>query len=184
MNIQTPKLLTVDEYLAWAEVNPGRYELINGVVRQMSPETSGHADAKAAAYIALRSAIKRAGIAAYAKPDGMTVRISKHVSFEPDALVYLAPRVDPKDVEIPNPIIIVEVGSPSTRGYDTGFKLPNYMSLVSVEHVLLVNATTKTIIHHKRAAGGGIHTVTVSDGILKLEPPGLEIPVADFFAFD
>ena len=184
MNIQTPKLMTVDEYLIWAERHPGRYELINGVVRQMAPETSDHAEAKYAAVTALKAAIKRAGIAAYAMPDGMTVRISKHVSFEPDALVYMAPKVSPNDVEIPNPIIIVEVGSPSTRGYDTGFKLPNYMSLPSVEHVLLVNATAKIIIHHKRAVGGGVHSETISDGILKLDPPGLEIPVADFFAFD
>ena len=184
MNIQAPNLMTVDEYLVWAEGRPGRYELINGVVRQMSPETSGHADAKHAAVIALKAAIKRAGIAAYAKPDGMTVRISKHVSFEPDALVYLAPRVDDEQVEIPNPIIVVEVGSPSTRGYDTGFKLPYYMSLPSVAHVLLVNATEKIIIHYRRGAGGGIHTETVSDGMLILNPPGLEIPVADFFAFD
>ena len=184
MNIQTPKLMTVDEYLIWAERHPGRYELINGVVRQMSPERASHAQAKVMAFLALRAAIKRAGIEAFAMPDGMTVRISNHMSFEPDALVYLAPRVDSEDVEIPNPIIIVEVGSPSTRGYDTGFKLPNYMSLPSVEHVLLVNATAKIIIHHKRAAGGGVHSETISDGILKLDPPGLEIPVADFFAVD
>ena len=184
MNIQAPKRMTVDEYLIWAVRRPGRYELINGVVREMAPETSGHADAKAATYMALRSAIKRAGLAAYAKPDGMTVRISKHISFEPDALVYLAPRVDPTDVEIPNPLIIVEVGSPSTRGYDTGFKLPHYMSLPSMEHVLLVNAEAKFIVHHKRAVGGGVHSETISDGILRLDPPGLEIPVAEFFAAD
>lgn len=184
MTIQTPKRITVDEYLIWAERHPGRYELINGVVREMSPETSGHADAKAAAFMALRSAIKRAGLAASAKPDGMTVRISKHVSFEPDALVYLAPKVDRNNVEIQNPIIIVEVGSPSTRGYDTGFKLPHYMTLPSVEHVLLVNADEKFIVHHKRAVGGGVHSETVSEGILRLDPPGLEIPVAEFFAVD
>ena len=176
--------MTVDEYLIWAERHPGRYELINGVVREMSPETSHHADAKAAAYLALKAAIKRAGLAAYAKPDGMTVRVSKNVSFEPDALVYLAPRVDPNNVEIPNPIIIVEVGSPSTRGYDTGFKLPQYMNLSSVEHVLLVNADARFIAHHRRAAGGGVHSETISEGVLHLDPPALEIPVADFFAFD
>ena len=184
MNIQTPKRMTVDEYLAWAKERPGRYELIDGVVREMAPETSDHADAKHAAVTALKSAIKRAGIAAYAKPDGMTVRISKHVSFEPDALVYMAPRVDGNSLEIPNPIIVVEVGSPSTRGYDTGFKLPNYMSLPSVQHVLLVNATEKRVVHHKRLPGGGTHTETISEGVLTLDPPGLEIPVADFFVQD
>ena len=184
MNIQAPNLMTVDEYLAWAEGRPGRYELINGVVRQMSPETVGHADAKQAALGALKAAIKRAGIAAFAMPDGMTVRVAKKTSFEPDALVYLAPRVAPDDVEIPNPIIVVEVGSPSTRGYDAGFKLQGYMSLASVHHVLLVNAAELVIVHHRRAADGSFITSSVKDGVLRLDPPGLEIPVADFFAFD
>src|SRR5436309_12302247 len=38
--------LTVDEYLSWAEAHPGRYELHDGVVYQMSPEGAGHAKAK------------------------------------------------------------------------------------------------------------------------------------------
>ena len=32
--------MTVDEYLAWAEGRPGRYELVNGTVHAMSPNVS------------------------------------------------------------------------------------------------------------------------------------------------
>lgn len=185
MNIHAPKRMTVDEYLAWAASQPGRFELIDGVVREMSPETSGHADAKGNAYLALRTAIKRAGVAAFAKPDGMTVRISENVAFEPDALVYLAPRVNADDVEIPNPLIVVEVGSPSTRKYDAGFKLNGYMSLPSLQHVLLVNAATKVVVHlKKRGDGPEFESTTLTSGVLRLDPPGLDIPVEDFFTID
>ena len=112
MNLMSPPKMTVDEFMVWAMTRPGRYELIHGVVREMSPETSGHADDKGAAYLALKQAIKRAGIAVYALPDGATVRISKHACFEPDALVYLAPRVGRSEIEIPNPIVVVEDASP------------------------------------------------------------------------
>lgn len=185
MNIHAPKRMTVDEYLVWATDQPGRYELIDGVVRQMSPETSGHADAKGNAYLALRMAIKRAGIAAFAKPDGMTIRISDSVAFEPDALVYLAPRVDDTSMEIPNPLIVVEVGSPSTRKYDAGFKLNGYMSLPSLHHVLLVNTATKVVVYlKKRGAGPEFESTTLTSGVLRLDPPGLEIPVEEFFTVD
>ncbi len=184
MNIQTPKRMTVDEYLTWALERPGRYELIDGVVRQMSPETVGHADGKLSAVIALKAAIKRAGVAYFAVPDGATVRIAKDTAFEPDALVYPAPKVDPKSVEISNPIIVVEVGSPSTRKYDAGFKLSGYMSLASVNHVLLVDTVKQVIVHHRRVSETKFETTTISAGILRLDPPGLEIPVADFFAVD
>jgi hypothetical protein len=42
--IALPKTrLTVDEYLAWAEDQPGRYELLNGTVHAMAPERAIHA---------------------------------------------------------------------------------------------------------------------------------------------
>lgn len=184
MNIQTPKRMTVDEYLTWAEGRPGRYELVNGVVRQMSPETSGHADAKQAALMALKAAIKRSGLKLFAKPDGMTVRVSKDTAFEPDALVYGPPKVSDDSIEIPNPMIVVEVASPSTHKYDSGFKLSGYMSLQSVQHILLVNAADAQITHHRRVSLTEFLATILSEGILRLDPPGLEIPVADFFNAD
>ncbi len=184
MNLHVPKPMTVDEYLTWALDNPGRFELIDGVVRQMSPETAGHADVKAQVYIALRAAIKIAGLPYVAMPDGMTVRVTKDTAFEPDALVYPLPRVQSTEMEIPNPVIIVEVGSTSTRKYDAGFKLQGYMGLASVEHVLLVNVAKQTIIHHRRVSQTHFDTTTVTDGTLRLDPPGLDIAVADFFKQD
>lgn len=185
MNIQAPQRMTVDEYLDWAIHQPGRFELIDGIVRPMSPETVGHAEGKHLAVVALRTAIKRAGLDYYAMPDGATVRISKNTAFEPDALVYPAPKADPDSLEIANPIIIVEVGSPSTHKYDAGFKLNGYMSLPSVRHVLLINTATRIVVHlMKQANGPEFVSHTLTDGVLSLDPPGLEIGVADFFDFD
>ncbi len=176
--------MTVDEYLTWALDQPGRFELIDGVVRKMSPETVGHAEGKHAAVIALKSAIKRSGLAYFALPDGATVRVDKDTAFEPDALVYAAPRRDSEDIEITNPVIIVEVGSPSTHKYDAGFKLKGYMSLPSVQHILLINVSQKFVLHHRRETATSFNTSSVTEGILRLDPPGLEIPVADFFNLD
>jgi Uma2 family endonuclease len=184
MNIQQPKRMTVDEYLAWALEHPGRYELIDGAVRQMSPETVRHADIKGQIYIALRQAIKRAGLKFFTMADGMTVRVAPNTAFEPDALVYGEPRVDDDSIEIPNPIIIVEVGSPSTGGYDEKTKLPLYLALPSVRHVLIVNAKARSVTHHRKLSDGSIVVEQLTGGILRLDPPGLEIPVADFFAVD
>jgi Uma2 family endonuclease len=184
MNIQTPKRMTVDEYLAWALEHPGRYELVDGVVRQMSPEKVGHNEGKLAAVIALRTAIKRAGVACFALTDGATVRVSKDTAFEPDALVYTAPKANSNNLEIPNPIIIVEVGSPSTHKYDAGFKLQSYTGLPSIHHILLVNTVKQLITHHRRISETTFEMTTLKDGMLHLDPPGLEIPVAEFFAVD
>jgi Uma2 family endonuclease len=54
MTALTKPRMTVDEYLTWAEDNPGRYELFRGEVYAMPRETVGHAERKVAAYNVLR----------------------------------------------------------------------------------------------------------------------------------
>ena len=56
--------MTVDEYLAWAEGQPGRYELLDGVVFAMSPEGAGHAERKAAVQQPCSQAFERVGFTA------------------------------------------------------------------------------------------------------------------------
>src|SRR5262249_55467917 len=90
--------MTVDEYLAWAEHHPGRYELCEGAVTAMSPEGAGHAERKAAVYAALLAAIRRRGVPSHALPDGMTVRIDDATAYEPDAVVYCGAKLPPTAV--------------------------------------------------------------------------------------
>ncbi len=52
--------MTVDEYLAWAERQDGRFELFGGVVYAMTPERAEHAKIKFAVQTALVEGIRRA----------------------------------------------------------------------------------------------------------------------------
>ncbi|MEH3145991.1 MAG: Uma2 family endonuclease [Methylobacterium frigidaeris] len=173
--------MTVDEFLAWSETVPGRHELVAGEVVAMAPERARHAEAKAAAYTSLRQALRSAGLPCRVLPDGMTVRIDELTAYEPDALVYCGQRINPEAVEVPEPLIVVEVLSPGTRRIDTGEKLVGYFQVPSIVHYLVVDPVRAVIIHHRRA-GERIETAVVARGSLHLDPPGLRIPVADLFA--
>lgn len=173
--------LTVDEYLAWAEGRPGRYELHAGTVHAMAPERVGHARVKFAVQAALLTALREAGHACHMLPDGMTVRIDRHTAHEPDALVYCGDRLPDSAVEVPNPIIVVEVLSPSTRHIDASAKLAGYFSLESVQHYLIVDPDRRVVIHHQRGEGEQIGTRIVSPGPLPLDPPGIELNLAEIF---
>src|SRR5260370_42087422 len=131
--------MTVDEYLAWAQGQPGRFELYAGVVYAMTPERAGHATVKFAVQTALRGAIRRSGLACHMLPDGMTVRIDRDTAHEPDALVYCGQKLADAAVEVPNPAIVVEVLSPSTRHIDASAKLAGYFRIPSVRHYLIVD---------------------------------------------
>jgi Uma2 family endonuclease len=52
------------------------------------------------------------------QPNGVAVRVSRYAAHEPDAIVYCGPEIPRTAVEVPNPIIAVEVASPSTRKID------------------------------------------------------------------
>src|SRR5688572_31146661 len=145
--------MTVDEYLEWAEGRPGRYELYGGVVYAMAPERSRHADVKFAVQTALLAAIRRAGVPCHMLPDGMTIRIDEDTAYEPDALVYCGPKIPHSAIEVPNPLILVEVLSPSTRHIDASAKLAGYFSLASVAHYLIVDPDKPLVIHHARGEG-------------------------------
>ena len=171
--------LTVDEYLAWAQEQPGRYELEDGIVHAMSPESAGHARAKFAVQTALAASIRTRGLPCYMMPDGMTVRVDARTAYEPDALVYCGKEVAPSALEIPNPVIVVEVLSPSTKRVDTSKKVGGYFRLPSVAHYLIVDLEGRVILHYTRSAGDTILTRIVRDGTIALDPPGLELAVAD-----
>src|SRR4051812_12873530 len=166
--------MTVDEFLAWAEDRPGRYELVDGEVYAMSPERARHAEVKAAAHATLRQAIRDAGLNCRVLPDGMTVRIDKRKAYEPDALVYCGARLPGEAVEVPNPIIVVEVLSPSSGPHDTGAKLAGYFQVASVQHYLILDPTREAVIHHRRGAAV-IETRVVTQDRPFLDSPGVEL---------
>jgi Uma2 family endonuclease len=171
--------MTVDEYLAWAMDHPGRYELFQGEVFAMSPETVGHASAKVAIYSGLAEGIRRRGLACHAVPDGITVRVDDATAYEPDAQVYCGEKLPPTALEVPSPVIVVEVLSPSTRRIDVSTKLSGYFRLPSVAHYLIVDLKQQVIVHHARGSGDAILTRIIRDGSIALDPPGLELAVGD-----
>lgn len=176
------KRMTVDEFLVWAEGQEGRWELFDGVPYLMAPERTGHGKVKFAVQTALMAAIRKAAVDLHMVPDGATVRVAFDRAHEPDALVYCGPELPPNDIEVPHPVIVVEVSSPSTRRIDASLKMIGYFSLPSVHHYLIVNPDGPPIIHHQRQADDTILTRLLSDGALRLSPPGLEIDVPHLFA--
>jgi Uma2 family endonuclease len=173
--------MTVDEFLAWAEGQPGRYELHNGVVYAMTPERARHAETKFAIQKALDAAIRRAGVPCRMLPDGMTVRIDEATAHEPDALVYCGEKLAPTSIEVPHPVVVVEVLSPSTRHIDASAKLAGYFRLPSVMHYLIVDPDGPPVIHHARGSADMILTRIVGEGSIRLDPPGIELALAAMF---
>ena len=178
------KPMTVDEFLRWEEDQPEapRFELIEGVPHMMSPERIRHTDVKGAVYVALGRAIGRLRASdCRVFTEGVTVPIADHSAYKPDVSIYCGEPLDDEATIMERPVIIVEVLSPSTASFDRGAKLIGYFSLPSLVHYLLVDPVEQRVEHHQRK-GDEISKQLLDSGTLRLDPPGLEVDIADFFS--
>jgi Uma2 family endonuclease len=175
------KRMTVPEFLAWAETqeNP-RYELIEGQPVAMAPERSEHVRAKMRAANALEAAIGSAGLVCEAFVDGLTVAIDESTGYVPDALVNCGEPVPRGSMLAPNPVIVVEVLSPSTRGIDTTVKLAGYFRVPSLKHYLIVDLDRQHVVHYRRQADGTVTVAVMTEGEIVFDPPGISVAAASF----
>lgn len=183
MNVQIPRLMTAEEFVAWAiDQELGRCELIDGLVVKMNAECSIHVRVKLRAAMALGDALKKSEIKGEVFGDGMAVKIVDRLVHEPDTLLRLGPPLADNDTIVTDPVIVVEVLSPSTGPVDTSTKLVNYFRLPSVMHYLIIDTTKRLVLHYSRGPDGQPVLKTVREGELALSPPGLKLRIEEFFA--
>lgn len=174
--------MTRSEYRAWSERQPtGQFERIEGVVVALAPERVEHNDRKMLAWLALRRAVRDAGLPCHVNGDGMTVEVGDS-DYEPDAVLYCGDKLPSGSTAIANPLVIVEVLSPGTSATDRAWKLREYFRLPSVRHYLIVWADRQQIVHHHRDDADEIATTMLTNGDIRLDPPGITIMVEEIYA--
>ena len=176
-----PQRLSREEFRRWAEGQTGRYERMGGEPVAMSPEKVQHVRIKTRIWAALDRAITTAGLDCEALGDGVTIEVDEDTDYEPDAVVNCGPPAPPDATAATNPVIVVEVLSPTTRAVDTSDKLADYFRVASIQHYLIVSARRREIIHHQRA-GEAIVSRIVNLGSIGLDPPGIAIDLAEIYA--
>lgn len=169
--------LTREEFHRWTEGQSQRYERVAGEPVAMSPERIQHIRIKSRVWAALDRAIREGGLDCEALADGVTIEVDDETDYEPDAMVNCGPRLPPDAIAATNPVIVVEVLSPSTQSVDSGEKLADYFRVSSTQHYLVIRSRRQEIIHHRRA-GDEIVSRAVDVGAIHLSPPGIVLDVA------
>ncbi len=165
-----PIHLTADDFIAWAMDRPDgeRWELAAGEPVAMAPERVAHVRAKFRIAKRLEAAVQKAGLPCEVFIDGMAVQVDEFTVYEPGALVRCGPPLADAVAKITDPVVLVEVVSPSSRARDSGAKLADYMRIASVRDYLVVRTEDRTIIHHARTADGTILTRILRDASVPL----------------
>jgi Uma2 family endonuclease len=83
-----------------------------------------------------------------------------------------------------NPVVVVEVLSPSTQGYDRGEKFRLYRQLSSLRHYLVVaqdRILVEKYVHHDGDLWALAETYTSIDDVVRLEELDVEISVSQIY---
>ena len=143
------KLVTVAEFLRFDGEGDRRYQLLGGEIVMMAPPSPTHG--------ALASGISRLIGNQLRRPcrtvgeAGVTLPWSDTSYYVADVAVTCAPLAGQS--WCPDPVVIVEVLSPSTGAEDRGVKLPAYRRLASVQDILLVASDRVAVEHYARQGG-------------------------------
>ena len=170
---------TLEEFRAWHERQPEVWEFIHGVPKLMAPGSKAHTLIKSNTHAALAQALRGTGCRALV--DGAIIEVEGS-SLIPDMVVTCAP-LDFTTPRVVEPIIIVEVLSPSNQGDDTSRKLALYLKIPSLRHFLVIEQERRQIVHHERRddLGGAFLTNIAPPDHLRLDPPGIELALAALY---
>ena len=177
MSDAVPDRMTADEFISWAMAQPDgrRFELAAGEIVDMAPERAAHARIKLRIVRRLAEAVEAGNLPCEAFTDGMAVAVDETTVYEPDAMLRCGAPLSPDAAKVTDPLLVVEVISPSSRARDAGAKLEDYFRLASLRHYLIVKTENRTIIHHRRGDDGAIATRLVRNGAVTLDPPGINL---------
>jgi Uma2 family endonuclease len=172
--------LSREEFRRWAAGQGQRYERLAGEPIAMAPERIEHARIKSRIWAAFDRAIKQNNLPCEALPDGVTVEVDTDTDYEPDAVVNCGPPAPGDAIAATNPVIVVEVLSPSAEHIDLADKLADYFRVPSIQHYLIVRALRREVIHHRRS-GSEIIGRVINIGDILMEPPGITINLSDVY---
>jgi Uma2 family endonuclease len=178
--------MTVGDFLTWrADLSDdGRYELVGGQpVRLMSPTNLRHARIQRNASEALRRAVAKAGVPCevFDAGPGVAIGIEADECRIPDVVVTCAEVIDDSAYLVPEPVIVVEVASRSTRLADVNDKVEFYSGIASIRHYLVMEQDQRRVVYHGRGPSGGLEPRILRQGSIALDPPGIAVALADLY---
>ena len=178
--------MTEDQYLAFEEMTDGKYERLNGMVTMLRPpsnlsevdaailDLAGGSDAHAALSTRLATLLSNqledSPCLVYSSDRRLKLPQGNYLF--PDLTVACSEAT----ASLPtDPIIIIEVLSPSTEKRDRGPKLAAYKTVPSIQEYLLIGSEVQEIILYRRESNWRPYYYQSGD-LIELRSIGVSFP--------
>lgn len=183
MALPAATLVTPEQYLAQERLSLDKHELVNGQVYAMAGASFVHVRIVANLSRHLGNLLSNTTC----EPCGNDLRVKV-----PETVMYTYPDVtvicgEPifddiqKDTVI-NPLVIIEVLSPSTSNYDRGGKFFHYRKIESLQSYILVDQEYVGIEHFVRQGEQWVLTTYEKrHEVLQIPTLGIELPISNIY---
>lgn len=180
MSVATRRVrYTLEEYLQLEAYANVRHEFLDGEILAMAGGTPEHGATAMRVAAALVTQLRGRPCTVYSSDVRIRVAATGLDTY-PDLSVVCGPEqrdVDDRNALV-NPIVLVEVLSPSTEDYDRGEKLEHYKQIPSLREVVLISSGAVEIWRHQP---DGWRADTVRDGTAHLESLDCDLVLSDLF---
>jgi Uma2 family endonuclease len=180
-----PTHMTVEEFLQWpGDGLGGRYQLIDGEVRAMSPASTTHGTIQSELAGMIRDCLRQSGMKCRSVTEpAVAVRVQADINMRvPDIGVSCAPDVA-EQIALPEPLLLIEILSPGNMK-DTWDNVWAYTTIPSVQEIAILHSTKIGAELLRRLEDGSWAENTEkigADGTLLLRSIGLTAPLREAY---
>lgn len=184
MRIHQVEPLSETDYLRLEAGEGIRHEFVDGTVFAMTGGTAAHNTVAGNVYVALRAHVRNTPCRVFMNE--MRVRVARsNAYYYPDIVVAFAPGNEAFDLSITtltDPLLIIEVFSPSTETTDRREKLLAYRTIASLMEYVLVDPDVAKVEIHRRQGDIGWQAIEYSGPEdVALASVGLTLAMRDIY---
>jgi Uma2 family endonuclease len=173
------KRWTIEEYLDFEQRSQVRHEYVGGMVFAMTGASLAHGRIVRNLTVALDRHL-RGGPCEVIATD-LRVRIDAANAFYYPDLLVLCDERNQRSQQISNPVLLIEVLSPSTETVDRREKRLNYLTLPSLrEYVLVAQDQPAVEVDRRTDTGWVVETASGADTV-ELQSIGLRLPLSEIY---
>ena len=173
--------MSLEEFLHWDDGTDTRYELIDGFPVAMAPPAEAHR------ILAVRLVSRTDAALASRRPCDAQIEpgvVRPHRAdsyYVPDIAVTCEPN-EPGRQAMVDPILIVEILSPSTERTDRRLNMPAYQTIESVREIMLIDAHSHHAeLYRREDDRWGIQLVRGAEASLFLTSVDLRISMSELY---
>jgi Uma2 family endonuclease len=172
--------MTLEEFLAWEDLQPERHEFYSGEVFAMVGGRRIHE--RVIGNLSRRLGNHLEGSACQVFAAGMKLELSDNMVLYPDVMVTCDRADLHADRAMRSPTLVIEVLSPSTQAYDRSQKFALYRQLASLKEYILIDPETLRVEGFRREPDDRWLLVDMSqDTALDCASVACAVPMAQVF---